>query len=185
MSASPSPFIPGLRICPCWIDAAHEDALLRRLGGAGARVSDTQRNRIDRYGPGVLASGYHQGEVTTECMIAGDILPELAVIAARLVSEGIMAEPDAVTVNWFLPGQGMDRHTDRPEAGDVIAVLGLQGDATMELGRWQPQRVAMTFPFFRRTLVIMRDEARWQWEHAIKPVLEPRISIVFRRAAAR
>lgn len=172
--------VPGLAILNDWVTSVEEDALLARLGGAGARVSDTQRNRIDRFGPGVRASGYTQGVVTTECLVVDVIPHELAVLGDRLA--GIMPTPDAVTVNWFLPGQGVDRHVDRPEAGAVIAVLGLQGAAQMEMGRWRPRRETHVYAVPRRTLVVMSGPARWEWEHAILPVPAPRVSVVFRRA---
>lgn len=178
------PRIPGLTILREWVTASDEAAIMNRFGGAGERVSDTQRNRIDRYGPGVVASGYSQGVVTTECLVVDVIPDELYEPRMRLVCDGYMKEPDAITINWFLTGQGVDRHVDRREAGEVIAVLSLQGDATMEMGRWTPEREVRLFELPRRSLVLMRGEARWQWEHAIMPVVAPRMSVVFRRAAA-
>lgn len=174
------PSIPGLRVFPEWCSTLAERRILSVIGDAGAPIGGTQRNRIARYGAGVVASGYVDG-VPVPTTIEPLIPVELDVLGLQLQRQGIMPTPDAVTVNWFLPGQGVDPHIDRPEAGAVIAVLSLQGSARLRMQRYEhPARYS--FPVGPRTLVVMRDEARWIWHHEIEPVDMPRVSIVFRRA---
>lgn len=180
--------IPGLELYPDWIPAYREERILRAFGDAGPRVDGTQRNRIVRLGPGVVASGYTDGvPVPTELHDSFDGAGEAAAVELGLLVTRIAMmhgglRADAITVNYFLPGQGVDPHVDRDEAGPVIAVLSLQGQATMVMKRWTPVPREVGIVLRPRTLLVLRDEARWRWEHAILPVDEPRMSIVFRRA---
>lgn len=175
--------IAGLTLVPDWIDAELEAAVLSMVGpGHRTRGPTTQRNWIERYGPGVPQSGYTEAN-----RFSLDIPPEIAALGQRLVDDGHLTKPpDAITVGWYLVGQGIRPHIDSPKAGEVICVLGLAEEAQMrfstdsidEHGRAQH---GMTIRFDRRMLVVMAGEVRWQWKHEILPVPALRISIVFRR----
>lgn len=174
--------IAGLELYPGWIGESHEVELLSQLGPAGRRASGTQRNRIERYGPGVPDSGY------TEAQHYDPVIPApLLELGARLALEHVMDLPDAITVGWYLPGQSMRPHVDSIKAGEVIAILALASSAVMRFtpGPWpsdHPIPPTVDVEFSRRMLLVMRGEARWQWLHEILPVAAERVSIVFRRA---
>lgn len=177
--------IAGLTLVPDWIDAELESAIVSGLGLGGKRSATTQRNRIERFGPGVPRSGYTEAN-----RYAADVPRELADLGLRLVADGHLAQPpDAVTVGWYLAGQGIRPHVDSPKAGDVICVLGFLGEAQMrfsldEIDEHGRAQHGMTIRIEPRALVVLAGAARWQWKHEILPVPRPRIAVVFRRATA-
>lgn len=170
--------IAGLDIRADWITVAEESAMLAILGDGGprGRPSICGRHRIERYGDGVMASGYRAGH-----KIDAEVPPWLDGVRARIAGE---LEPNAITVAWYWPGDGVRPHADRKECGEVIAVLSLASDATMRLMPWTKEAhrtLEVAIP--RRSLVIMRGEARHDWLHEIPAVSALRIAIILRRAA--
>lgn len=167
--------IDGLSIHHDWIGVDDETKLLELIGGPGRPARTVERNRIERFGPGVAGTGYATGQ-----RVELAIPPHLEALAKRLSDEGVMTA-DAISVNWYLPGQFMRPHVDRAQAGDVIPILSLAGSCVM---RFLPvgKGELCWFECPPRTLVIMAGAARWQYKHEILPVSEPRASIVFRRA---
>lgn len=125
--------------------------------------SVTRRNRVLRFGRGVAyRSGTHS-----------------SVIPSVLVRHDVIGA-DQVTVNEYLPGQRIDWHVDKPEAGNVIAIISLLSTATLEF-RKGGQSVGVVLP--DRSLYLLRGELRWEWEHSLTAV-QRRISIVYRRSPA-
>lgn len=167
--------IDGLSIRHDWIGVDEEAKLLEQIGGPGRPARTVERNRIERYGPGVVGTGYATGQ-----KVELEIPPYLATLARRLADEGVI-EPDAISVNWYLPGQFMRPHVDRAQAGDVIPILSLAGPCVMRFLAVN-KGSACWFECPPRTLVIMAGTSRWHYKHEILPVSEPRASIVFRRA---
>ncbi|ALC42006.1 CG17807 [Drosophila busckii] len=75
--------------------------------------------------------------------------------------------PDQLTVNEYEPGQGIPPHVDTHSAFvDPILSLSLQSDTVMDFRRGA-ELVHVQLP--RRSLLIMSDEARYDWTHGIKP----------------
>ena len=168
--------IAGLTVIPAWITPDEEARLLAVLGDGGTRKRTIDRNRIERFGPGVAVSGYTEA-TRTELAIA----PHLQELADRLAALDHPA-PDAVTVAWYLPGQRIKAHVDSAKAGPVISVLALASDATMVFRSVTQPSEYRAMLFEHRSLVVMEGEARWGWSHEILPVQAERVSIVFRRA---
>jgi len=161
--------IPGLSIVPSFVSEAEERALIELIGWSRDRAPHSQRNRIDRY--------------------CTDKIPEpFARLCDRLIDLGLVSmRPPSISVNEYRKGQGIVFHVDTPQSGDVISILGLHSDAVMLFMRgWtggDPSRGCAEFslPFPRRALVQIQGECRrLPWLHAIPPVTEDRISIVFR-----
>ncbi len=169
--------IPGLFIETDWITRERERELADALGdGADRGVhSVCGRHRIDRYGAGVVASGYRTGNVCLEvpaCL--GPLRAELEPVL----------DANAITVAWYAPGDVVRPHADRKTCGEVIVVVSLLSDAVMRMSPWSkdPSK-SQDFLVPRRSLLIMRGEARHDWLHEILPVHSLRIAIVFRQAA--
>lgn len=168
--------IDGLRVIPDFVTAAQEAELLAVAGASAAIAAGPDRNRIVRYGPGVEATGYSGG------LVVAAIPPAFEALCARLVTEGYVAQrPNAVSVNEYQVGQGIEFHTDNDVSGDVIAIVGLAGFAELAFRRTRRAGEEITVPFHRRSLVLMGGAARkTPWRHAIRPVPELRLSLVFR-----
>lgn len=172
--------VDGLRIIPDFVTMEEEADLVRTIGLSDVIVPGTERNRVLRYGPGVAETGYTSGRVIAKIPYFIDRLSD------RLIAEGLISErPDAVSVNEYQAGQGIDLHTDSELAGDVISTIGIAGDATLRLWKGIGVGLDLDVPFPRRTLVQFTGEVRWRpWKHGILPVTSPRLSIVFRRATS-
>lgn len=169
--------IPGLEIRRDWITLAEESELLAILGDGGPRgkLSVCGRHRIERYGAGVMASGYRVGH-----KIEAEIPAWLDGIRARIAGD---LEPNAITVAWYWPGDSVRPHADRKECGEVIAVCSLASDALMRFMPWTKEmHLAVDVQVPRRSLVVMRGEARHDWLHEISPVSALRIAIILRQA---
>jgi alkylated DNA repair dioxygenase AlkB len=89
------------------------------------------------------------------------------------------------TVAEYRPGTQLGWHRDVPTFGVVIGV-SLASPARMRL-RPYPHRVndpaaprALVLELEPRSAYVIRDAARWRWQHAISPTKTLRYSITFR-----
>jgi alkylated DNA repair dioxygenase AlkB len=87
------------------------------------------------------------------------------------------------SVAEYRRGTQLGWHRDAPDF-EVIAGVSLQGLARM---RFRPYpattgwaRAAFAIDLRPRSAYIIRDTARWRWQHAISPTRELRYSITFR-----
>jgi alkylated DNA repair dioxygenase AlkB len=86
----------------------------------------------------------------------------------------ITAYPTGSVINW---------HRDAPPY-DLIIGVSLLSDCIFRLrpyeaGKQQSRRI-ISFPVERRSLYLMKEEARKDWEHSIAPVKQLRYSITVR-----
>lgn len=113
-------------------------------------------------------------------MISDTIPDHFGFLANRLVEKKLLnTVPISVTVNEYLPGQGITAHIDSKTSGPIITILSLLSDATMIFQRRKEKHI-IEIP--ARSIIQMRNEIRDLWTHAILPVKELRYSIVFRCA---
>ncbi len=102
-------------------------------------------------------------------------LAEWAGIATEAFTHASIAE--------YRAGTQLGWHRDVPDF-DVVAGASLAGWARMRFRPWPPQpgwtRSALAIDLAPRSAYIIRDTARWQWQHAISPTKELRYSITFR-----
>ena len=94
-------------------------------------------------------------------------------------------------VSEYLPGAPIGWHRDAPEFGLTVGV-SLLGRCRL---RFRPYRLPcrrqrvprardeiVALDLEPRSAYVIGDEARWDWQHSIPPVTEPRLSITFRTA---
>lgn len=88
----------------------------------------------------------------------------------------------------YRPGTQLGWHRDVPDF-EVIAGVSLQGMARMRFRPYPPPvgraRESCNIDLQPRSAYIIRDAARWKWQHAISPTKELRYSITFRTPRAR
>jgi alkylated DNA repair dioxygenase AlkB len=85
-----------------------------------------------------------------------------------------------VGVNEYRPGAGIGWHKDKSQFGIIVGV-SLLAPATMRFRRTQGanwMRISHTLK--PRSIYILSEEARTEWEHSIPPLSELRYSITFR-----
>lgn len=152
--------ISGLRYLPEYITPTVEAALIEQIDSQ-PWLNDLKR-RVQHYG---YKYDYRARGISRELKL-GAIPDWLSGLGERLHSEGIFAKiPDQVIVNEYLPGQGITPHIDCvPCFGETIASLSLGSHCVMEFTRGGEKVTQLLEP---RSLVVLSDEARYQWRHSI------------------
>jgi alkylated DNA repair dioxygenase AlkB len=155
VSAADVPEIPGLRYRPDYLSAAQE----HDLAGEIDRLpwDTTWKRRRQPYG-----ASYGSGTAPP--------LPAWGRrLADRLLAEGITPVPfDQLLVNEYLPGQGIAMHRDYAPFGATVVSLSLLSPCVMDFRRVRDghkERLLLE----RRSLLILSDTARYDWEHGIAP----------------
>ena len=104
-------------------------------------------------------------------------------LRARMAAWGGLSPDDLVQALLirYDPGAGIGWHRDRPQFGKVPGLsLGNPADLRLrrriDAGRFERRRI----PLRPRAAYLLDGPARWEWQHAILPVTDPRWSITFR-----
>src|SRR5690606_19132330 len=119
-----------------------------------------------------------------DSMFLGPLPSWALALATRLHTEGLMPQlADQLIVNEYTPGQGISKHIDcKPCFGPVVASLSLGGATTMVLQHGREQKVDLRLPV--RSLLVLADDARYEWTHMIPARASDMVDGV-RRARAR
>ncbi|XP_004605211.2 alkylated DNA repair protein alkB homolog 8 isoform X2 [Sorex araneus] len=97
-------------------------------------------------------------------------LPDLceSILEAWLKEGFITYKPDQLTVNQYEPGHGIPPHVDTHSAfEDEIISLSLGSETVMDFKHPDGATAPVMLP--RRSLLVMRGEARYLWAHGITP----------------
>jgi len=88
----------------------------------------------------------------------------------------------------YQPGTPLGWHRDVPDFELVVGV-SLAGTARLRFRPypWSPEKKSKVFALelAPRSAYILRDQARWEWQHHVPPTKELRYSITFRTASER
>lgn len=81
----------------------------------------------------------------------------------------------------YSPGTPLGWHRDVPNFERVIGV-SLHGPARMRFRRYppKPRERAVAIELAPRSIYLLEDEARWDWQHSVPPTPGLRYSITFR-----
>jgi alkylated DNA repair dioxygenase AlkB len=156
--------VSGLTYLRDYIAPAEEQALLQNIDSL-PWLNDLKR-RVQHYG---YTYDYKARAVTRDLYLGA--LPDwLADYADALHRKGGFAQrPDQVIVNEYQPGQGIAPHIDCvPCFAETVASLSLGSACVMDFappgGR---QKTSMLLE--PRSLLVLSDDARYRWTHAIAP----------------
>jgi alkylated DNA repair dioxygenase AlkB len=160
----------GLSLIEDFATPEEETAILQQVPPTPPRLCVQERNSIRRFGS---QSAYRTN-------VVGKFIPEsISVLCRRLHQQKILDfVAHSITVNEYQKGQQIAPHIDEPRCGPVIAVLSMCSPATMRLTSNTDSYTIVLPP---RSLVVMKDEIRYQWRHSVEPVEELRMSVVFRK----
>lgn len=170
----------GLAYFPQFIDTAEERTLLDGIAALALEEAPykeyTSRRRIASFG-----STY---DFSASVLKPGPPLPTFLLPLRRKAAHLLGVEVDAIPhalVTEYRPGTPLGWHRDTPEFG-VIAGVSLLGVARMRFRPYPPKKGAriLNLDLAPRSAYILRDEARWGWQHAIAATDELRYSITFR-----
>lgn len=88
---------------------------------------------------------------------------------------------DQCIINEYEEGQGIAPHIDcTPCFEDTIATLSLGAEYVMDFRNWKTKETQKLL-LEVGSLLILSDEARYQWTHGLKPQKGKRVSITFRK----
>jgi len=156
VTAADVPPIPGLRYLPAYVTAADEAALAAAIDAAPWNTE--WRRRRQPYG-----GGYGTATAAPPVPAWGRRL------ADRLFADGVTDVPfDHMLVNEYLAGQGIAAHRDYAPFGRTVVSLSLLSACVMDFrhpATGRKERLLLE----PRSLLVLSDQARYEWEHGIAP----------------
>ena len=170
----------GLLHRPGFIARGEEAALLEGIASLELREAAykeyTAKRRVASFGAGY---DFDANELTPAPVMAPFLLPLREKIAAWA---GVPAEEFGYAlVSEYRPGTQLGWHRDVPQF-EMVAGVSLLGSARMRFRRFppQPRGAILALDLAPRSAYLLREEARWGWQHSIAPTPELRYSITFR-----
>jgi alkylated DNA repair dioxygenase AlkB len=149
------PDIPGLAYLPDYVTAAEEAKLVAAID---REAWDTTWDR--RRQPYGAAYG-NGGEAQQPIPAWGRNL------ADRMHREGLSERPfDQMLINEYLPGQGIALHRDYSPFDRTVVSLSLLSPCVMDFRSADGQQRASLL-LEPRSLLVLSDDARYQWQHGI------------------
>jgi alkylated DNA repair dioxygenase AlkB len=178
---------PGLRYEGGFIGIAEERDLLAAVGSLPFHEAEyrgySAKRRIVSYGAGY---DFDANVLRPAPPVPAFLHPLRARVAQRLGVQG--EELTHALVTEYRPGTQLGWHRDVPDF-EVVAGASLAGWARMRFRPYPPvrgrARATFAIDLQPRSAYIIRDAARWQWQHAISPTRELRYSITFRTVRSR
>jgi alkylated DNA repair dioxygenase AlkB len=175
-------FPPGFSYLPDFIDAGEEQRLVE-----AARALELHTFLFRGYeAKRKVASFGFDYHFDSRSISKGNPIPEAFLPLVDAVAKHMELESRSIAeilVTHYPVGSVINWHRDAPPFG-LIAGVSLASDCMFRLrpynkeGRHRSQTVNV--PVARRSLYVMRDETREDWEHSIAPVATERFSVTLR-----
>ena len=155
------PDVPGLTYIPDFLSEREEDDIVAEIDRSDWH-SDLKR-RVQHYG---WRYDYKARQIDPSMRLGS--LPAWADdIAQRLFSEGFLPHlPDQVIVNEYKGSQGISKHSDSESFADGIATISLLESWEMVFREKGTKRKIGQI-LDRRSVAIMKGDARYRWTHEI------------------
>lgn len=158
----------GLVLVPDFLTESEEQSIVSNI--PPTRISKTSvRNSIRRYG----------SKIPYKNQIESETIPfYLDNLSQKIVDHGLLySKPNSVSINEYLNGNAISPHIDSLDSGPIITIISLLSEATMVF-EYCDQKNSIIIP--PRSLLQLKDDIRYKWQHSILPVKNKRYSIVFR-----
>ena len=175
-------FPNGFSYIPDFIDEATERYLCEEISKVELQNFNFQGFKANRK---VASFGYDYS-FDNGALKKGKSIPSTFDFLINEVAHCLGLNPNLfgeLLVTEYPPGSVINWHRDAPPF-DIIAGISLMADCTFRL---RPQEKArqgkasvISFPVKRRSLYIIKDAARTDWQHSINPVPATRYSITLR-----
>ncbi len=177
---------PGLTYRPAFINGDEERALLESIRVLPLREAQyrqyTARRRTVNYG-----LSYDFQHLRAE---AAPPIPEFLAPLRIRAADWVGISPERFVqalVAEYRPGTPLGWHRDVPDF-ELVVGISLGGTARIRFRPypWSPDRKKDVFALELepRSAYILRDEARWGWQHSIPPTKVLRYSVTFRTLRA-
>ncbi|KPJ01040.1 Alkylated DNA repair protein alkB-like 8 [Papilio xuthus] len=112
---------------------------------------------------------YGSNDVDLDAPLSDKIPKDCNIFWTRLKKYDINLEPpDQLTVNKYIPGQGIPLHVDRHSPfGSTILSVSLGSSVVMDWRHHSGLNIPIDIP--PRSMLIMQGAARYDWQHGIQP----------------
>ena len=158
MDSVRSTVVPGLIYIPDFLSEQEEDDLLSTVDSQTWNTS--LKRRTQHYG---RRYDYTSSKLVDAVEPLPDFLSSLTDRIYRL--EVFESAPAQCIVNEYMPGQGISAHVDSiKQFGPVIASVSLGSDAVMQFTQ---NDCSVDVLLQRRSVVLLTEDARTVWKHAI------------------
>jgi len=157
----------GLQIIPDFITHEFEAKILQSFAWEEKTQESILKHReVKHFG---FEFNYKTNNIDPETPLEEKIPDLCKVVAESAYEAGLVSElPDQLTVNKYLPGQGIPPHTDTHDCcTETILSLSLGSGVTMEFRGPKGEQVPVWLP--PRSLLVMSGESRYCWSHGITP----------------
>lgn len=157
--------IPGLQYIEDYLSDDEQSTILAHVE-EGEWLKDLKR-RVQHYG---FKYDYKARKIDMG-MHVGDFPKWLKELSLKLHQEGYMPkEADQVIINEYEPEQGISAHIDcQPCFQDTIISLSLGSSCVMDFTNKFDKTQKIPIWLDPGSLIILSDEARYNWLHAIAP----------------
>jgi alkylated DNA repair dioxygenase AlkB len=177
-------FAPGFAYEPDFLSIAEESALLGELAQLAFEKAKYKEYRARRR---IVSYGGHYDFDAHRLSEGRPLAPFLLPLRER-VAAWVGCPASALThalISEYSPGTPLGWHRDVPEF-ELIAGLSLKGAGRLRFRRFPPRfrERAVAVELAPRSVYVLRDEARWNWQHSVPPVSELRYSITLRTLRA-
>ncbi|HEY0941913.1 MAG TPA: alpha-ketoglutarate-dependent dioxygenase AlkB [Steroidobacter sp.] len=181
----PSPLPAGLVYREEFISAAEEEQLLTEIRQLPLRESQYRQYTARRR---TVNFGFSYDFTHLEARPAPPIPEFLTPLRTRAAAWAGVQPEDFVQslIAEYQPGTPLGWHRDVPDFECVVGI-SLAGSARLRFRPypWSPEKKPQVFALelAPRSAYILRDEARWGWQHHVPPTKVLRYSITFRTAS--
>lgn len=177
-----SRFPSGFSYYPDFIAREEEQELYQVVSGISLHTFNFRGYEAKRK---VMSFGYDYN-FENRSISPGEKIPGVFDFLLRKVATHLHLNKEAfaeVLTTEYPAGSVINWHRDAPPFG-LIAGISLMSDCMFKLRPYdkakQGKGSIVSMPIQRRSLYIIRDEARHDWEHSIAPVKQTRYSITLR-----
>ncbi|XP_059059487.1 alkylated DNA repair protein alkB homolog 8 [Achroia grisella] len=156
----------GLYLLDNFISIDEEELLTKYFDWEEDESGNLKNRQVKHYG---YEFRYGTNDVDLNCPLPEKVPEVCNVLWRRLKEHGFdVGVPDQLTVNKYKPGQGIPSHVDTHSPfGETILSLSLGSAVVMDWRHHSGKAVPILVD--RRCLLIMQDDARYDWQHGIQP----------------
>ena len=137
------------------------------------QLNEAIPNLVKKYSRKILRYGVSK---YNNNLVSVEVPQYLLELADKLTGLGILKfVPQDYTINIYKPGDFIKYHVDLGD--DDTLILSILTPVTFSLKK---NEEVLYFEFPNRSALLLTGEYSTEWQHAIEPVKERRISVVFR-----
>ncbi|KAK7500596.1 hypothetical protein BaRGS_00008171 [Batillaria attramentaria] len=159
---------PGLKLVPDFISAETEGMLLQAVSfeEESSCGSSLKHRQVKHFG---YEFKYGINNVNPNAPLDEGIPEVCGEFLHKALEQNLVAHyPDQLTVNRYLPGQGIPPHVDTPSAfEDGLMSLSCGSQVLMDFRHPDGRHLSVLLP--PRSLLVMTGESRYIWSHGITP----------------